>query len=443
MASNNADLPACPVPGHEASKVVLGGRYGKPGRQRQLYVCDMPKPGSAARTHRFAAPLPSTPSMAPSETDEELRAARNYQFSAQDIAAGLVAVSRGVSYAEAGRQVRERAAQRWGTERESRRHGTLVSDWVEVYAEALWQAQAPHRTDWPDTVLVGVLPLTEPPRTGGRPGLVFSVFTAMAYEPDGELRIIDIRTGTGTGAKHWADFLSALRESRSGAPGRIVGDGSASLATAFACVWPDGPALWVDEHGMREQAQRIVRARALDRPDCRLWQLLLRAWRGADDWTEFVTEAHRYRIPGMERWLRRHEATMARQFAERTPGTRTSRQGLLVMQRELERRLGPRRTTFANRARTDRLLLMMGLDLSGLARVNTWARLVCEWLERGNGRPASAQRVIVDRGGQRSLGRHVNARAEQIEELVHGPELPVGRVEESVFDERVNEMRRH
>jgi hypothetical protein len=382
---------------------VLGGRYGKPGRQRQLYVCDMPKTGSSAASHRFAAPLPSTPTAVVSDDDEELRAARNYQFAAQDIATGLVAVSRGVSYAEAGRQVRERAAQRWGTEGSSRRHGTLVSDWVEVYAEALWQVQAPHRADWPDTLLVGVLPLV----AAGRSTLVFSVFTAMAYRPDGSLRLIDIRTGTGTGASHWTTFLTALRAHRPGGPQRIIGDGSPGLAKAVAEVWRDteGPALWTDEHVMREQAQRIVRARALDRPDCLLWQLLLRAWRGPEDWAEFTAEAHRYRIPGMDRWLARHEHAMARQFAERTRGVRTSRQGMRLMLRELEERLGARRTTFGNRARTDRLLLIMGLDLSGLARVNTWARLICEWLEQGRGRPATVQRQIVDRGGVSSLRR--------------------------------------
>jgi hypothetical protein len=365
----------------------------------------MPKPGSTASSHRFAAALPATPSAVHVDTDEELRAARHYQFAAQDVATGLVAVSRGVSYAEAGRQVRDRAALRWGTEGPARRHGTLVSDWVEVYAEALWQALAPHRADWPDTVLVGVLPLTAP-AGNGHPGLVFSVFTAMAYGRDGVLRIIDIRTGTGTGARHWTTFLTALRRDRPGRPDRIVGDGSPALARAVAAVWPvDAPTVWVDEHVMREQAQRIVRARALDRPDRRLWQLLLRAWRGPEDWTGFVAEAHRYRIPGLERWIARHEATMTRQFAERTHGMRTSRQGMQVILRELEQRLGPRRTTFGNRARTDRLLLIMALDLSGSARVNSWARLICDWLEQGRGRPATVQRLIVDRGGVSSLRR--------------------------------------
>ncbi len=103
-------LPRCPIPGHENSRVVLGGRYGKPGRQRQLYVCDQPKPGSTARSHRFAPPVqrasPPEPTVADDDRLDDLRVARNYQFIAQDIAAGLVAVSRGVSYTEAGREVR-------------------------------------------------------------------------------------------------------------------------------------------------------------------------------------------------------------------------------------------------------------------------------------------------------------------------------------------------
>lgn len=404
--------------GHEHSRVVLGGRYGKPGRQRQLYVCDMPKPGSSASSHRFAAPLPRPhPAMVPVvpsvrvgpdvEVAEELRTARHYQFTAQDVAAGLVAVSRGVSYAEAGREVRDQAAHRWGTADAgpARRHGTLVSDWVEVYAEALWQAQAPHREDWPDTVLVGVLPLTvrRPGRT--RSDLVFSVFTAMAYQPDGSLRIFDIRTASGTGAAHWGRFLTVLTQGRAGRPARIVGDGSAGLARAVARTWPgaDAPTVWVDEHLMREAAQRILRERGLDGRDRPLWGLLLRAWRDPADWAAFTEEAHRYRLPELDRWLARVGPTMAHQFAQRDPAVRRSRQELRATLRELESRLGSRRTTFGNRARTDRLLLLMGLDLSGLGRVNSWAQLICVWLEQGNGRPATAQRGIVDRGGHRSM----------------------------------------
>lgn len=402
LGPDESGVPRCPVPGHENSRVVLGGRYGKPGRQRQLYVCHMPKPGSSAPSHRFAAPLARDHS----DVDEERRSARNYQFTAHDIASGLVAVSRGASYAAAGQEVRARAAARWGASTDvSRRHGSLVSDWVEVYAEALWHAQAPDPTRWPETVLVGVLPLTV-----GGPGdtrrLRFAVFLAMTTDPAGKPVIVDIRTAAGTGAAHWAAFLRDLGEGRTGRPDRLVGDGSASLARAVAAVWPehDAPMLWVDEQVMRDEARRICVSRGLDRRDCRLWALLQRAWRGEADWLRFTTEADRYRIPELDRWLAEAKPVMARQFAARRRRVRRSRESLRTVMAELERRIGNRRGTFGNQARTDRLLLLMALDLSGVARVNTWVELICVWLARGDGRPASVQRRISDRYGQRSLG---------------------------------------
>lgn len=412
-----AVLPRCPVPGHESSKVVLGGRYGKPGRQRQLYVCGMAKPGSAAPSHRFTAPMATARAGAPGEdggpATEERRTARNYQFTAYDIASGLVAVARGASYARAGQAVREHAARRWGTENDTgaRRHGTLVSDWVEVYAEALWQTQAPHREDWPETVLVGVLPLTV--GEAAAPRLVFSVFVAMAYRSDGTAAVFAVHTSTGTGTDHWAAFLAELDQARRGRPRYVVGDGSAALARAVARVWPAGdgtdgasdgtPALWIDEQLMRDQARRICRDRGLDRREGRLWLLLQRAWRGQEDWDRFTAEARRYRLPELDRWLASAEPTMSRQFAGRARGVHHSRQVVRVALRELDDRLGRRRTTFGNQARTDRLLRLMALDISGVARVHAWTDLICVWLERSGGRPATSQRRIADQGGRKSL----------------------------------------
>jgi hypothetical protein len=399
-------VPRCPVPGHENSRVVLGGRYGKPGRQRQLYVCNMAKPGSSAPSHRFAAPLPRAYSTVEPDA-EELRSARNYQFTAHDIASGLVAVSRGASYAKAGQDVREHAARRWGAQDEvSRRHGSLVSDWVEVYAEALWRAQAPDPARWPETVFVGVLPLPVG-GLGTAPRLSFAVFVAMTLDGAGKPVIVDIRTSAGTGAAHWEVFLRGLGQGRHGLPDRIVGDGSASLARAVAAVWPAGqeaPMLWIDEQVLRDEARRICASRGLDRRDCRLWTLLQRAWRRQADWLRFTEEADRYRIPELDRWLAAARPVMTRQFAARGRGRRRSRQPLRTALAELARRIGGRRGTFGNQARTDRLLLLMALDLSGAARVNTWAELICVWLEQGNGRPATLQRRISDRHGRRSLG---------------------------------------
>jgi hypothetical protein len=404
-------VPRCPVEGHEDSHVVLGGRYGKPGRQRQLYVCDQPKPGSSGPTHRFTAPLPShDPGPATVERTidlgEDLRAARQYQFTAYDVANALVAVSRGASYAQAGQNVREHAAVRWGAAegREGRRHGTLVSDWVEVYAEALWQAQNPYRNVWPETVLVAHLSVVV------KDSLLFSVLVASTYDDDGDWRIFAVRTSAGTSTRHWAEFLGELAGARPGAPAWIVGDNSLAFRRAVAQVWPAGsgavtglPRLWWDEHHMRSKAQQILHHRGLDQRGSSLWMLLLRAWRSEADWAAFRVEADRYQLPELERWLRAAAPAMALQFAHRTPKQRRSRVRTLAALAELDVRIGARRMTFSNRARTDRLLQLMALDLSARSGVNVWAAVICEWLERGNGRPASTQRRIADRAGGPSL----------------------------------------
>jgi hypothetical protein len=383
----------------------------------------MAKPGSAASSHRFTAPLATSAVIAPRDREpdaevedsgsatDEVRTARKYQFSAYDIASGLVAVSRGTSYAQAGETVRRQAARRWGppgSQTPSRRHGTLVSDWVEVYAEALWQAQAPYGAAWPATVLVGVLPLTSVPpgRSQRRRGLVFSVFVAMAYVPDGRPVVFAIGSAAGTGERHWAAFLRELAVGREGRPARIVGDGSVGLARAVAAVWPRSaaaPEVWTDEAVMREGVRRICRSRGLDGRDVRLWILLQRAWRGPEDWDRFAAEASRYRLPELDRWLAKAGPMMARQFAARRPGVHLSRRVVPAALGELETRLGKRRTTFGNQARTDRLLRLMALDIFGMAQVHAWTDLICVWLERTGGRPVTSQRRIADRGGQPSL----------------------------------------
>jgi hypothetical protein len=373
----------------------------------------MPKPGSSASSHRFAAPLPRPYEEPLPERDGEyggsgeLRSARHYQFSAQDIASGLLAVSKGASYATAGQEVRANAAQRWGVAGEgaSRRHGTLVSDWVEVYAAALWRAQAPDQERWPEVVFVGVLPLTVG-RSRVRPRLSFSVFVAMSTQPDGTAAVIDIATSTGTGVSHWAAFLRGMDGGRRGRPRQVIGDGSSSLARAVGAVWPTPqrqPTVWIDEQVMRADARRICAARGLDDRDRALWVLLQRAWRSRRDWELFADEARRYRVPELDRWLSRNEPVMDRQFSLRTRVPRRSRQPVRTVLAELERRLGTRRAAFGNQARTNRLLLLMALDLSGFGRMHAWAQLICDWLLRGNGNPETVQRRIADRRGNRSL----------------------------------------
>ena len=48
-------MPVCPRPGHDGSRVVFDGHYGKPGHRRQRYRCHPP---NGDKWHRFTPPVP-------------------------------------------------------------------------------------------------------------------------------------------------------------------------------------------------------------------------------------------------------------------------------------------------------------------------------------------------------------------------------------------------
>lgn len=404
-------IPACPLPEHESSRVVLGGRYLRGGVPQQLYVCHMAKPGSAKPFHRFTAPLSRSTAMDAADAAEEpdQRAPRSYQYTAHELATALVAVAGGSSYTEAGRKVRVQAAIRRGADPATgapRAHGTLVGDWVEVYAEALWDASAPLPGRWPRTVFLAATPLVLPATRGGRPRLAFVVLMAGAYDDDGRLGVLAVRTATGRTGDDWHELLRAAGAGRSGAPETVVSDGSAGPAIAVGRMWAaTPPAMWTDHQDLRSEVVAICRRHGLDHRGEVLWSSLLTAWRSPSDWRRFVRKAARYRLPELDRWLAARAATVAGQLADGARSERHSRQPLQAMAVQVTDRIWSRRGAFTNQARTDRLLLLMALDVSGRARVNTWTRQICEWLEHTGGRPRALQRRLVDRGEGTSLVR--------------------------------------
>jgi hypothetical protein len=399
------------LPEHESSRVVLGGRYLRGGVPQQLYVCHMAKPGSAKPFHRFAAPLSraAVDDLTGTADEPDQRAPRSYQYTAQELATALVAVARGSSYTEAGRKARVQAAIRRGADPVAatpRAHGTLVGDWVEVYAEALWDASAPLPGRWPRTVFIAAAPLVLPAARGGRPRLAFVVMMAGAYDDDGRLGVLAVRTAAGRTADDWHGLLRAAGAGRAGAPETVVSDGSAGPAIAVERMWgPAAPLMWTDHHDLRSEAAAICRRHGLDRRGDRLWSSLLAAWRSPADWRRFARQAGRYRVPELDRWLATRAPTVVRQLTAGARPERHSRQPLQTMAVQVTERIWSRRGTFTNRARTDRLLLLIALDVSGRARVNTWTRQICEWLERTGGRPRAIQRRIVDRDDRPSLSR--------------------------------------
>jgi hypothetical protein len=138
----SAATAACPKPEHAGSRVRFDGQYGAEGHRRQRYRCI---PVNGDRPHRFIEPLPREESWSDAceSCEREVgfhegpHAARHYQCVARGIAEALVMVGAGSTYRDAALVARERAKRlRVGPDGEPRfsRHGSLVIDWVEVFA---------------------------------------------------------------------------------------------------------------------------------------------------------------------------------------------------------------------------------------------------------------------------------------------------------------------
>jgi hypothetical protein len=120
------------------------------------------------------------------EFHEGPHAAGKYQFVARGIAEALVAVGAGSTYRGAAGAAREharrlRASPQTGELRFSR-HGSLVMDWVEVFAPVVFEPCRPPA--WPagGSLLRDDVPFRVRNPQTGRTRIAFRVFAAMGYE---------------------------------------------------------------------------------------------------------------------------------------------------------------------------------------------------------------------------------------------------------------------
>ena len=180
----------CPRPDYAGSRVRFDGRYGPSGHRRQRYRC---VPANGDRPHRFTEPLPREESWSGAceqcerdvHFDEGPHAARSYQFVARGIAEALVVVGAGSTYRDAALVARERAKRlRAGSDGEPRfsRHGSLVMDWVEVFAPVVFEPYRPHAWPAEGSLLLDDLPFRVRDPDTGRTRVAFRIFAAMGYE---------------------------------------------------------------------------------------------------------------------------------------------------------------------------------------------------------------------------------------------------------------------
>ena len=400
---------ACPRPEHVGSRVRFDGQYGVRGHRRQYYKC---VPANGDRPHRFTEVLPREESWKDAcelcERDVELHegphAARKYQFVARGVAEALVAVGAGSTYRQAAGVARERARRlrvdaQTGELRFSR-HGSLVMDWVEVFAPVVFEAHRPRA--WPATgsLLLDDLPFRVRDPASGRHRIAFRVFAAMGYDA-GRPRFWRLEAHTTKSQPDWQAFLSAL----DGAPPRVVCDNDSGLTNAVRARFPDAE-LYLCEWHLRHALERLMgklRAEGIYRDGVdELLPQVEAAFTGPSFWAPFLERAHAAGIPRVSEWLNTTGQIVAEQFSRRGPRWQRpadmplSTSPLDAFINPIRASIQPRAYGLKNRERTNRMLMLMQLHANGHDDVHAYTHLIRAWLEANQGRPPVDRRAVTD-----------------------------------------------
>ena len=161
---DNGWVPTCPVAGHDRHRVVRDGWKGAAPRRRQRWRCIAPD-GSFHRVPVAKVARLEALTQACLDCENELhhsqghRVAAKYDFVAREVAAALVALANGATYADASKAVRSsvgrllrQAGRPLPWSETGMTHGQLAATWVETYSDVVLgddEEQA-----WPEVVLL-------------------------------------------------------------------------------------------------------------------------------------------------------------------------------------------------------------------------------------------------------------------------------------------------
>jgi hypothetical protein len=406
----------CPRREHAGSRVRFAGFNGPAEHRRQRYWC---VPANGDQPHRFTEPLPREESWNDAceacERGVDLRdgphAARGYEFVARGIAEALMMVGAGSTYRDAALQARERAKRLpVGHDGEPRfsRHGSLVMDWVEVFAPVVFEPYRPPA--WPDTgsLLLDDLPFrVRNPQTGST-RIAFRVFAAMGYERN-RPKLWRLQAFTSKSQADWEAFLGSLP----GAPSRVVCDNDDGLANAVGARFPDAE-LYLCEWHLRHALERLmgnIRTREPEHREAidKLLSDVEAAFTGPSFWAAFVERCHAAGVPRVSEWLNTTGQIVAEQF-RRTRGRWQRPHDMPLTTSPLDGFINPIRASIKprayglkNRERTNRMLMLMQLHADRQDDVHAYVRRIRDCLEANHGRPSLVRRAVVDVGGTASL----------------------------------------
>ena len=338
-------------------------------------------------------------------------APRNYQFVARGIAESLRMVGSGSTYRDTALVARERA-KRLRCDPESgeprfSRHGSLVMDWVEVFAPVVFEPYRPR--EWPTSgsLLLDDLPFRVRDPDTGRHRVAFRIFCSMGYAA-GRPKLWRLEAYTSKSQVDWEAFLAALP----GSPPRVVCDNDGGLVNAVRSRFPDSE-LYLCEWHLRHALERLMGKIRTEGEHRDVIDELLgdieAAFTGPTLWTPFVERAHAAGIPRLSEWLSTTGRVVEEQFGRR--GQRSTRPVEMPLTTSpldgfinpIRAAIGPRAYGLKNRERTNRLLMLMQLHANRQDDDSDYVGLIRACLEANRGRPNVARRAVIDVGRIASL----------------------------------------
>jgi hypothetical protein len=410
-------LPKCPNPAHDKGRVVRAGWHGQAPHRRQRWLCRPPNGDSA---HRFTEELPrqeaegSHCSECSSALDpwEGQAGAREYAFSARDVAHALRLVATGLSYRKAAQATRAAAGRphsgvTWGRQHRKRRRnldGQLVANWVDGFAQVVcYEHGVAH---WPERMAVDSVEF----RIGGITPRSFHVMVAVGYEAPSfrEPRVWLMRPFVRKDQDAWEDFFDLLP----GTPRRIVADMDAAIEGAVAVRFPrpghrPPDFHWSDLHVRRALDNALAPLHGQP-PTHPVWQRLERALFSVSGWDRFVHAIqHEDRtgtpLPAAMRWIAQRGQRVRDQAFNRDRGPYSTGAVEAVNLKLATELIGERANRMGNRARAVKLLDLLTVGLNGHANERPFAKAIRIYLEGHRGRPQLLQRPHDDFKGAPSL----------------------------------------